>query len=203
MPAFSLFAILGVDGLRLRLRNRCGLGLNRNLPFSGWTLCRLKVDTDHACLFLKAFSLQSIHLNSYLLSQNGAACFAKCTILGPLGDERSSGRIEAAGASARRPGSAWILHDFGLIPGRSGGVTRRGARGAGVEIADLFRPPPIRTLRRGFLCLQNAKILRSVQTLSSGLPCVGDGRLPLDPVLPFQAVCPKCCRCLSPLSTTP
>jgi len=33
MPAFSLFAILGVDGLRLRLRNRCGLGLNRNLPF--------------------------------------------------------------------------------------------------------------------------------------------------------------------------
>jgi hypothetical protein len=33
MPAFSLFAILGVDGLRLRLRNRCGLGLNRNIPF--------------------------------------------------------------------------------------------------------------------------------------------------------------------------
>jgi hypothetical protein len=33
MPAFSLFAILGVDGLRLRLRNRCGLGLNRNPPF--------------------------------------------------------------------------------------------------------------------------------------------------------------------------
>jgi len=27
MPAFSLFALLGVDGLRLRLRNRCGLGL--------------------------------------------------------------------------------------------------------------------------------------------------------------------------------
>jgi len=27
MPAFSLFAILGADGLRLRLRNRCGLGL--------------------------------------------------------------------------------------------------------------------------------------------------------------------------------
>jgi hypothetical protein len=33
MPAFSLFALLGVDGLRLRLRNRCGLGLNRNPPF--------------------------------------------------------------------------------------------------------------------------------------------------------------------------
>jgi hypothetical protein len=33
MPAFSLFAILGVDGLRLCLRDRCGLGLNRNLPF--------------------------------------------------------------------------------------------------------------------------------------------------------------------------
>jgi len=33
MPAFSLFTILGVDGLRLRLRNRCGLGLNRNPPF--------------------------------------------------------------------------------------------------------------------------------------------------------------------------
>jgi hypothetical protein len=33
MQAFSLFAILGVDGLRLRLRNRCGLGLNRNPPF--------------------------------------------------------------------------------------------------------------------------------------------------------------------------
>jgi hypothetical protein len=33
MPAFSLFAILGVEGLRLRLRNRCGLGLNRNPPF--------------------------------------------------------------------------------------------------------------------------------------------------------------------------
>ena len=32
MPAFSLFAILDVEGLRLRLRNRCGLGLNRNLP---------------------------------------------------------------------------------------------------------------------------------------------------------------------------
>jgi len=27
MPAFSLFALLGVDWLRLRLRNRCGLGL--------------------------------------------------------------------------------------------------------------------------------------------------------------------------------
>jgi len=27
MPAFSLFAILDVDGLHLRLRNRCGLGL--------------------------------------------------------------------------------------------------------------------------------------------------------------------------------
>jgi len=27
MPAFSLFALLGVEGLRLRLRNRCGLGL--------------------------------------------------------------------------------------------------------------------------------------------------------------------------------
>jgi hypothetical protein len=33
MPAFSLFAILDVEGLRLRVRNRCGLGLNRNLPF--------------------------------------------------------------------------------------------------------------------------------------------------------------------------
>ena len=33
MPAFPLFALLGVDGLRLRLRNRCGLGLNRNAPF--------------------------------------------------------------------------------------------------------------------------------------------------------------------------
>ena len=33
MPAFSLFAILGVVALRLRLRNRCGLGLNRNPPF--------------------------------------------------------------------------------------------------------------------------------------------------------------------------
>jgi hypothetical protein len=33
MPGFSLFAILGVDGLRLRLRNRCGLGLNRNPSF--------------------------------------------------------------------------------------------------------------------------------------------------------------------------
>jgi hypothetical protein len=33
MPAFSLFAILGVAALRLRLRNRCGLGLNRNPPF--------------------------------------------------------------------------------------------------------------------------------------------------------------------------
>jgi hypothetical protein len=33
MPAFSLFAILGVVSLRLRLRNRCGLGLNRNPPF--------------------------------------------------------------------------------------------------------------------------------------------------------------------------
>jgi len=27
MPAFSLFALLDVDWLRLRLRNRCGLGL--------------------------------------------------------------------------------------------------------------------------------------------------------------------------------
>jgi len=27
MPAFSLLAILGVDGLRQRWRNRCGLGL--------------------------------------------------------------------------------------------------------------------------------------------------------------------------------
>ena len=35
MPAFSLFAILGVAALRLRLRNRCGLGLNRNPPFLG------------------------------------------------------------------------------------------------------------------------------------------------------------------------
>ena len=33
MPAFSLFAILGVAALRLRLRNRCGLGLNQNPPF--------------------------------------------------------------------------------------------------------------------------------------------------------------------------
>jgi hypothetical protein len=33
MPAFSLFARHGVDGLRQRLRNRCGLGLNRNPPF--------------------------------------------------------------------------------------------------------------------------------------------------------------------------
>jgi hypothetical protein len=33
MPAFSLFAILGVVSLRLRLQNRCGLGLNRNPPF--------------------------------------------------------------------------------------------------------------------------------------------------------------------------
>jgi len=33
MPVFSLFAILGVAWLRLRLRNRCGLGLNRNPPF--------------------------------------------------------------------------------------------------------------------------------------------------------------------------
>jgi hypothetical protein len=33
MPAFSLFAILGVAALRLRLRNRCGLGLNRDPPF--------------------------------------------------------------------------------------------------------------------------------------------------------------------------
>jgi hypothetical protein len=32
-PAFSLFAILGAAALRLRLRNRCGLGLNRNPPF--------------------------------------------------------------------------------------------------------------------------------------------------------------------------
>ena len=33
MPAFSLFAILGKASLCLRLRNRCGLGLNRNPPF--------------------------------------------------------------------------------------------------------------------------------------------------------------------------
>jgi hypothetical protein len=33
MPAFSLFAILDVAALRLRLRNRCGLGLNQNPPF--------------------------------------------------------------------------------------------------------------------------------------------------------------------------
>jgi len=33
MPAFSLFAILGVALLRLRLRNCCGFGLNRNPPF--------------------------------------------------------------------------------------------------------------------------------------------------------------------------
>jgi hypothetical protein len=33
MPAFSLFDILDVEELRLRLRNRCGLGLNRNPPF--------------------------------------------------------------------------------------------------------------------------------------------------------------------------
>ncbi len=33
MPAFSLFTILGVVQLRLRLRNHCGLGLNRNPPF--------------------------------------------------------------------------------------------------------------------------------------------------------------------------
>jgi hypothetical protein len=32
-PAFSLLAILGVVSLRLRLPNRCGFGLNRNLPF--------------------------------------------------------------------------------------------------------------------------------------------------------------------------
>jgi hypothetical protein len=32
-PAFSLFAILAVAPLRLRLQNRCGLGLNRNLSF--------------------------------------------------------------------------------------------------------------------------------------------------------------------------
>jgi hypothetical protein len=32
-PAFSLFAMLAVVALRLRLQNRCGLGLNRNLPF--------------------------------------------------------------------------------------------------------------------------------------------------------------------------
>jgi LemA protein len=30
---FSLFAILAVAALRLRLRNRCGLGLNQNPPF--------------------------------------------------------------------------------------------------------------------------------------------------------------------------
>jgi hypothetical protein len=33
MPAFSLFAILGVGLPRLRLRNRGGLGLNRNPLF--------------------------------------------------------------------------------------------------------------------------------------------------------------------------
>jgi hypothetical protein len=33
MPAFPLFAILGVASLRLRLRDRCSLGLNRNPPF--------------------------------------------------------------------------------------------------------------------------------------------------------------------------
>jgi hypothetical protein len=33
MPAFSLFAILGKTALRLRLRDRCGLGLNPNPPF--------------------------------------------------------------------------------------------------------------------------------------------------------------------------
>jgi hypothetical protein len=33
MPAFSLFAIIGAGSLRLRLRGRCGLGLNRNPPF--------------------------------------------------------------------------------------------------------------------------------------------------------------------------
>jgi hypothetical protein len=35
MPAFSLFVILGGAAHRLRLRNRCGLGLNRNPPFLG------------------------------------------------------------------------------------------------------------------------------------------------------------------------
>jgi hypothetical protein len=33
MPSFSLFAILGAASLRLRVRNRCGLGLNRNPAF--------------------------------------------------------------------------------------------------------------------------------------------------------------------------
>jgi hypothetical protein len=33
MPAFSLFAILDIEGLRLRLRQRCGLFLNRNPQF--------------------------------------------------------------------------------------------------------------------------------------------------------------------------
>ena len=32
-PVFSLFAILDVALLRLRLQNRCGLGQGRNLPF--------------------------------------------------------------------------------------------------------------------------------------------------------------------------
>ena len=42
MPAFSLFAILGKAALRLRLRNRCGLGVNRNPPFlAGHYLCLL------------------------------------------------------------------------------------------------------------------------------------------------------------------
>jgi hypothetical protein len=33
MPAFSLFAILGVAPLRLGLRNSCGLDPNQNTPF--------------------------------------------------------------------------------------------------------------------------------------------------------------------------
>ena len=43
MPAFSLFAILGVAALRLRLRNRCGLGLNQNPPFLD---AHLLIDVD-------------------------------------------------------------------------------------------------------------------------------------------------------------
>jgi len=48
----------------------------------------------------------------------------------------------------------------------------------GVATADLLRPQPIRMLSCGFFCLQNAKILRLFQTLSIGLPCAGDDRLP-------------------------
>jgi hypothetical protein len=54
MPSFSLFAILGVDGLRLRLRNRCGLGLNRNPPFlDGHKLriAQLKKQRDYSVVF--------------------------------------------------------------------------------------------------------------------------------------------------------